>query len=126
MGEFEVYYFSDCNKKPPQNWSPINEKKPIIEVAGRQFYLHLRMARILLGETESDMHRECLKILEEHPCVEFVLYGGTNNAFLAEGQRAYIINPGDVRSSRNFAVITLPITEIFFGHVPLEPFPPIN
>jgi predicted phosphodiesterase len=128
LHDFQVHYYSRnaSDRKPPSNWHAIDKNHPLINVGGREFYLHTRLAQVLLEESEIDMHQECLKILENNPETSFILYGGTNNAFLGEGQRARIINLGDILSSRNFAVIKLPITEITFGHVPVPPLPPLE
>lgn len=112
--------------KPPKNWEPIPEEEPIVEINGRQFYIHSALARILLEESGAEMHKECLKTLESYPEVSFIFYGGTSDAFLQEGQRARIINPGGIIPSRSFAVICFPRTEITFGYVPIDPLPPIE
>jgi len=128
LDEFQVHYYSrvPATQRPGNNWHAINKNRPLININGRQFYLHTILARILLEESEVEMHKECLKILENHPEVSFVLYGGTNNAFLNEGQQARIFSPGDAFSSRGYGVIKFPVTEIVLGHVPLNPFPPIQ
>lgn len=125
----EVYY---CSKSPPArfsncrgNWHFIPRDEPIVQINGYQFFIHFNLARILLEESEVEMNKECLKILESYPEVSFVLYGGSNDTFLMGGQRARIINPGDAVLSRSFAVIHLPITQITFGHVPIDPLPEI-
>ena len=130
LKNFTVYYKIRQKQiyfgKAPENWRLIPEEEPIVQINGRQFYIHSALARILLEESGADMHRECLKTLESYPEVSFILYGGTNDAFLQEGQRARIINPGDIVSSRSFAVICLPKTEITFGYVPVDPLPLIT
>ena len=130
LKNFTVYYKIRQKQiyfgKAPENWRLIPEEEPIVQINGRQFYIHSALARILLEESGADMHRECLKTLESYTEVSFILYGGTNNAFLQEGQRARIINPGDIVSSRSFAVIYLPKTEITFGYVPVDPLPLIT
>jgi len=129
LENFTVYYKLRQRQihsgKTPENWRLIPEGEPIVQIDGRQFYIHSALARILLEESGAEMHQECLKTLEQYPEVSFILYGGTNDAFLQEDQRARIINPGDVVSSRSFAVICLPRTEITFGYVPIDPLPPI-
>lgn len=128
LADFTVHYRlrpDQTSRSSPENWKLVPKDEPIVEINERQFYIHTNLARTLLEESEVDMSKECLKILELYPEVSFVLYGGTNEAFLEEGERARIINPGDVISSRNFAVICLPRIEITFGHVPVDPLPPI-
>lgn len=129
LADFTVYYWLRPDQKAfcpaPENWKQISKDEPIVRINGRQFYIHPNLARTLLEESEVDMNKECLKILELYPEVSFVLYGGTNEAFLWGGPRARIISPGDAKSSRNFAVICLPRIEITFGHVPIDPLPSI-
>ena len=128
LADFVVYYRlrpDQAIRSNPKNWHLVPKDEPLVEIDGRQFYIHPNLARILLEESEVEMHKECLKTLESYPEVSFILYGGTNETFLDEGPRARIINPGDVVSSRSFAVVCLPRAEITFGHVPVDPLPPI-
>jgi len=130
LAEFTIHYRLRPNQIPrssPENWKLVPKNEPIVEINGRQFYIHPNLARTLLEESEVDMDKECLKILESYPEVSFVLYGGTNEAFLEEGRKARIINPGGIRSSnRSFAVICMPRIEITFGHVPVDPLPSLQ
>ncbi len=107
----------------PQNWHLIFREEPVVTINGYQFFIHFELARTLLEESEVEMDKECLKVLETYPEVSFILYGGSNDGFLMGGQRARIINPGDAVLNRNFAVIHLPVTQITFGHVPIDPLP---
>lgn len=122
----QVYYClrpeqQTISKKSLLNWHLISREEPVVTINDYQFYIHFNLARILLEESEVEMDKECLKVLEAYPEVSFILYGGSNDGFLMGGQRARIINPGDAVLSRNFAVIHLPITQITFGHVPIDP-----
>jgi predicted phosphodiesterase len=112
--------------QPPANWHEIPDAEPIVAINDRQFYVHSDLARILLEESGAEMHRECLKILEAYPEVGFILYSGSDNAFLQEDQRAIIINPGNARTSRSFIVLCSPRDEMTIGYVPTSPLPPIE
>jgi predicted phosphodiesterase len=129
LADFTIHYClrpDQALSSVPENWKLVPANEPIVRINGRQFYIHPSLARTLLEESEVDMGKECLKILEPYPEVTFVLYGGTNEAFLWGGPRARIISPGDAKSSRSFAVICLPRTEITFGHVPVDPLAPLQ
>jgi len=107
----------------PDNWQLVQREKPIVKIGDYQFFVHHDLARILLEESEVEMGKECLKILEKHPEVNFILYGGSDEAFLMGGHRARIINPGGAILNRSFATVYLPSTQMTFGHVPLNPLP---
>lgn len=110
----------------PANWREIPDAEPIVAINGRQFYVHSDLARIFLEESGAEMHRECLKILEAYPEVGFILYSGSDNAFLQEDQRAIIINPGNARASRSFFVLCSPRDEMTIGYVPVDPLPSLQ
>jgi predicted phosphodiesterase len=130
LSDFTVYYMLRPDQRIRSfmvpNWHLVPDDRPIVEINGRQFFIHNGLARILLEESEVEMHKECLKTLEYYPEVTFILYGGTNEAFLDEGPRVTIINPGDAVSNRKFAVICLPRAEITTGQVPVDPLPEIE
>lgn len=128
LENFHVYYNLRPNqKKPaaPKNWHLISEKNPIVEINGYRFYVQLDIGATLLEKSEYDMYLLCLKLRREYPEISFVLCGFTNDAFYEEGEEVRIINPGDVVKDQNYSLISLPCTEITFGHVPFEPLPPI-
>lgn len=127
LSGIQVYYHMQTGYQPSgfSNWHHIPEEEPIVEIQGYQFFIKPDLARILLDDSEIDMHKLCLEIKAQFPYVGFVLYGGTNDAFLEEGHQVRILNPGDAVRSRNFAVVCLPRAEITFGHVPIDPLPPI-
>jgi predicted phosphodiesterase len=129
LQNFSVYYKLRKNRQPqiyqgqvPENWKEIPDTEPIVKINDRQFYVHSDLARILLEESGAEMHRECLKILEAYPEVGFILYSGSNNAFLQEDQRARIINPGNA-FTRSFVVLCSPRDEMTIGYVPIDPLP---
>jgi len=130
--EFEgldVYYNLHKNqrKKPgPERWRLIDPENPVFEINGYRFYVQHDLGATLLGESEIGMHRLCLKLRQKYPDLSFVFCGLTNNAFLEEGEQIRIVNPGDIIRDRNFAVVCLPRTEITFGHVPVDPLPPLD
>ncbi|MDP2741248.1 MAG: metallophosphoesterase family protein [bacterium] len=129
LADFTVHYRLRPKQVPlssPKNWHLVPKDEPTVEINDRQFYIHPNLARLLLEKSEVDMNKECLKILESYPEVTFILYGETNEGFLEEGERARIINPGDIISSRSFAVICMPRIEITFGHVPVDPLPSLQ
>lgn len=130
LKDFEVHYNLRPDqthvKNSPKNWHLIPQDEPVVKINGYRFYVQLDLGATLLEQSEYDMHLLCLNLRRKHPEISFVLCGFTNNAFLEEGEEVRIINPGDVVKDRSFAVITLPCTEITFGHVPVEPLLPID
>ncbi len=129
FADFQVFY----NLRPDQesagtfeNWQKITIENPVVPIEGYRFYVQLDLGADLLDKSEFDMHKLCLGLRRKYPEISFVLCGFTNDAFLEEGETVKIINPGDVLRDRNFAVICLPRTEITFGHVPVDPLPPLQ
>jgi predicted phosphodiesterase len=111
------------NKIPP-NWKKIEmQEEPIVDINGYKFFIHPNLASILLQESEVEMNRECLEIQAQYPEISYILYGGSNETFLMGAGRVRILNPGDAVQSRNFAVVYLPVTQITFGSVPVDPLP---
>jgi len=110
----------------PENWDLLSLEKPVAVINGYKFYVQLDLGAALIDKSEFDMHKLSLELRRKHPEISFILCGMTNNAFLEEGEQVRIINPGDVLKDRNFAVICLPRTEITFGHVPVDPLPPVE
>ncbi len=126
---FKVRYNLNKNQKNErtfENWELIPSEEPIVEINDYRFYVQYDLGMDLLEKSEIDMHMLCLNLRRKFPGISFVLCGFTNDAFLEEGQEVRIINPGDILTDRNFAVICLPRTEITFGHVPLDPLPDIE
>lgn len=123
--EFNVHCFlrSDQTHPPnvPQNWTLISSGNPTVTVNGYRFYVQHDLGVSMLDKSENDMHKLSLQIREKYPETSFVLFGSTNYAFLEEGEQVRIINPGDVVKDRNYAVITLPTTEITFSSIPAPP-----
>lgn len=121
LKEFNVHYFlREDQKNPsnvPKNWNLISQQNPIVEVNGYKFYIQLDLGVTILEQSEIDMHRLSLKIRKKYPETNFILFGSTNYAFLEEGEQVRIINPGDIVRDRNFAVVTLPSTEIVFSNI---------
>lgn len=129
LNDFQVYYNLRPDQEDPgglENWHLISREEPVVEIQGYRFYVQLDLGVTLLEQSEYDMHLLCLKLRRKHPEISFVLCGFTNDAFYEEGEQVRIINPGDAVKDRDYAVISLPRTEITFGHVPLEPLPPIE
>lgn len=129
LSDFQVFYNlrpDQKNLSQPKNWHLILQDDPVVEINGYRFYVNLDLGASLLDQSEFGMHKLCLKLRRKHPEIGFVLCGFTNDAFLEEGEQVRIINPGDVVKDRNFAIVRLPVTEITFAHVPVEPLPPIE
>lgn len=123
---FQVHYNlrpDQKNPQTPENWHLISAEEPVVEINGYYFYIQLDLSATLLEKSEFDMHMLCLNLRRKYPNISFVLCGFTNDAFLEEGEQVRILNPGDVVKDHNFAVISLPTTEITFTHVPLDPLP---
>ena len=128
LGNFQVHYKLRPDQKSDKafdNWHPHTIENPVVEIEGYKFYLQLDLGADLLEKSETGMHKICLDLRRKYPEISFVLCGFTNDAFYSEGQEIRIINPGDILRDRNFSVICLPRTEITFGHVPVDPLPPI-
>jgi predicted phosphodiesterase len=125
LSGFKVHYFlrSDQKKpsKVPDNWELIPWQKPSVSIGGYRFHVQLDLGETILDKSEMDMHRLSLHTRGQHPETNFILFGSTNYAFLEEGEQVRIINPGDVVRGRNYATITLPITEITFSSIAPPP-----
>ena len=134
LSDFQVHYnlrqdqHRKLKKEPdtPKNWHLIPQDYPVVEINGYRFYVQLDLAIDLLDRSEPEIHRLCLEIRRTHPNISFALCGFTRDAFYQEGEQIRIINPGDVNKDRNIVVICLPRAEITFGHVPVDPLPPIE
>ncbi|MFC1633322.1 metallophosphoesterase family protein [Planctomycetota bacterium] len=124
---FKVHYFLRKDQKNPSNvpdnWELIPWEKPTVTISGYRFNIQLDLGVTILDKSEIDMHRLSLQTRSDHPETNFILFGSTNYAFLEEGEQVRIINPGDVVRSRNYAVITLPTTEITFSSILPPPLP---
>jgi predicted phosphodiesterase len=122
---FTVHYFLRKDQKNPAdvpgNWELIHWQEPIVEVDGYKFYVQLDLGVAILEQSEVDMHKLSLRVRKDYPETSFILFGSTNYAFLEEGEQVRIINPGDVVRSRNYAVVTLPTTEISFSSISPPP-----
>lgn len=126
--DFTVYYNLRQDQRADQkkeNWILVQKDYPVAEINGYKFYIQLDLGASLIEKSEFDMHKLGLDIRRKYPAISFILCGFTNSAFLEEGEQIRIINPGDVVKSRNFAIVSLPTTEITFSHVEFEPLPPI-
>jgi predicted phosphodiesterase len=121
LSDFTVHYFLRKDQKNPSNvpdnWKLIPWEKPTVTLDGYRFYIQLDLGVTILDKSEIDMHRLSLQTRGDYPETNFILFGSTNYAFLEEGEQVRIINPGDVVRSRNYAVITLPTTEITFSSI---------
>lgn len=130
LKDFTVHYNlkkeSRKQYNAPKNWRPISKENPIVKVNGYCFYVQFDLGAKLLEMAEVDMHRLSLEIRRQYLEINFILCGFTHDAFYEEGQEVKIVNPGDVIKDRNFAVISLPTTEITFAHVPIDPLPSLN
>jgi len=127
--DFEVHYNlrpDQKNPSAPANWHLIADSWPVVEINGYRFYVQLDLGAELLEQSEYDMHMLCLTLRRKYPGISFVLCGFTNEAFYEEGEQVRIINPGDIVKDRSYAVISLPVAEITFSRVPIEPLPPVN
>jgi len=126
LQDFEVH----CYLRPDQgrdpllnNWNLIPSDDPVVEIQGHRFCVQLNLGAKLFDSSESDMYRLSLELKQKFPEIGLVLCGLTNEAFLEEGEQLRIVNPGDVVRDRNYAIVTLPITEITFSRIPTEPLP---
>lgn len=127
---FEVFYYLRADQKniidPPENWHLINSQNPTVDIEGYRFYVHLELGADFLEQSEMAMHRFCLKLRVTNPDTNFVLCGLTANALYEEQPEMSTINPGSAVCQRSFVVICLPRSEITFGHVPIDPLPPLE
>jgi predicted phosphodiesterase len=137
LSEFHVHYnllpeqvkamnLTDAWGRVPVNWHLIDPEVPIVDINDQRFYIKLDLALEFMNLSEAGMDVLAMKIRQEFPMTNYVLCGFTNEALYYEGQQIRIINPGDVNHDRNFATVCLPRHEITFGHVPLDPLPPIG
>lgn len=124
---FKVHYFLRKDQKNrsnvPGNWKLIQWEKPIVNIGGYKFHIQLDLGATILDKSEIDMLRLSLQTRSDYPETNFILFGSTNYAFLEEGEQVRIINPGDVVRNRNYAIITLPTTEITFNSILPPPLP---
>ena len=72
------------------------------------------------------MERVCHEILEDHPEAKYVLCGGTSRAFLEEMPKLFILNPGDIRGDKDYAIVKLPQNEIILGRIKDRPLPDLK
>jgi len=129
LKSFQVHYNLRPDQKDPggpENWHLIPREEPVVKINGYHFYVQLNLGASLLKQSEIEMQELCRNLRDRYPLISFVLCGFTNDAFYEEGQQIRIINPGDINRDRDMAVICLPRTEITFGHVPVDPLPPIT
>jgi predicted phosphodiesterase len=121
LSGFTVHYFLRKDQKNPSNvpdnWKLISWERPTVSIGGYRFHVQLDLGVTILDKSEIDMHRLSLQTRSDYPETNFILFGSTNYAFLEEGEQVRIINPGDVVRDRNYAVITLPTTEITFSSI---------
>ena len=129
LGDFsEVWYNlrQDQGKGPSEgNWKLIDANEPIITINGYQFCVQLFLGPEIFKQSEAQMESTTDTIQTRFPETNFILCGATRNAFLEEGQKVFILNPGDVIRDKDYAVIDLPRYEITFGRIQNEPFPSI-
>ena len=111
----------------PENWHVISEEKlddgAVVDINGFRFFVQWDLGLKFMSDSEASMDSKAMQIMRAYPGTEFVLCGFTREALFVEGQKAIIINPGDINISRNFAVICLPRREVTFGHVPYDALP---
>lgn len=131
LEDFQVY----VNLLPSQrleapggsaNWHILTQDEPIVQINGYKFLIDYGFGRTMLGKSEEDLLDIELEKRIEHPRLNYILFGLTNEGFYEEGEQLRYINPGDINRDRNFVVISLPKNEITFGHVPLDPLPPLE
>lgn len=130
LADFQVYFNLRPDqkdyKKPGSNWQLIHPDHPIVDVEGYKFYVQLDLGAILMSQSEIGMDNICMELRRKYPEITFILFGFTADAFLEEGQLVRMVNPGDVRVDRNFAVIDLPNTTITFDRIASDPLPKIS
>ena len=120
---FQVWYNLHENRektKIPDNWHPLNPKRPIVTIKGYKFYIQLNLGTELSHKSEFDLHDLCMKLSNRHSGISYLLCGSTNSPSLEEGEETRIIDPGDVRNDQDFVIVTLPRNEILFSHVPFK------
>jgi len=114
----------------PINWHVIAEENlddgAVVDINNYRFFVQLDLGLKFMTVNEVGMDSMAMQIRRKHPETQFVLCGFTREALLLEGQQVITINPGDVSTARNFAVICLPRREITFGHVPYDPLPELG
>lgn len=129
LKDFNVYYNLRKDQsnpaKVPENWKLINPECPIVRINGYRFCVQHGLGRDLLFQSEMGMLGISLKLVEQYPAIEFILFGLTHQAFLEENEQVQILNPGDVVKDQSFAIIELPRNEITFSRILPEPLPPI-
>lgn len=131
FADFTVYcYLRPDQVKPkvvPANWHMISANEPVVPINGYKIYVQLYLGAELMEKSEYDMHKMLLQLSMKHPEITHVFCGLTRNASMEENEHHIrIINPGDIVKDGNFAVVCLPREEITFGHVPIEPLPPLK
>lgn len=136
LSDFQVHYnLRDDQRIPgnpnlvdvPTNWNLIDSEKPTINIGGYFFYVELDLGLKFMDQSEAGMDHFSMEILREYPETRFVICGMTHDALYVGGvNQVSIINPGDTNCDRNFAVLCLPRSEITFGHVPIDPLPPLE
>jgi putative phosphoesterase len=111
----------------PSNWAAVSdehlEEGSIVDINGFRFYVQLDLGLKYMTVSEAGMDSAAMQIRRKYPGTEFVLCGFTREAVFVEGGQVITINPGDVNTNRNFAVICLPRREITFGNVGVDPLP---
>jgi len=130
LSEFQVYFNlrsdQSYNRPLPENWHLIPQNNPVVEIEGYKFYVRLDFGADISNQSEVQLDSIARDLLKKHPEISFVLCGFSRSAFLEEGQLVRIINPGNVVSDQNFAVIGLPVAEITLDHIPVLPLPQIE
>lgn len=137
LADFEVHYnllpeqikamnVANTWGSVPKNWHQIDPAEPIVDVNGQRYYVKLDLTLEFMGLSEMGMDELAMKIRQQYSMTNYVLCGFTSEALYYEGQQIRIINPGDVNHDRNFVTICGDRHEITFGHVPVDPLPPIE
>ena len=128
--DFAVYYNLRPDQQNPKNvpdhWHLIPQNEPVVTINGYKLCVQLDLGADLMDKSEIQLHKIALDLRKKFPEISYILCGLTSDAFYEEGQHMRILNPGDILKDRNFAVICLPRTEITFGHVPVDPLPPLQ
>ncbi len=121
LSEFNVHYFLRTDQKNPSNvpanWKLISYEYPIVGINEYKFCIKLDLGVNFSNLSEDHLRRLSLRLKKKYPETSFILFGSTNYAFLEESEQVRIINPGDIVRNRNYAIVTLPTTEIFFGGI---------
>ena len=110
----------------PANWHILTQDEPLIQVNGYKFLIDYDFGRAMLSKSEEDLFDIELEKRIKYPGLNYILFGLTNEGFYEEGEQLRYINPGDINKDRNFVIISLPKNEITFGHVFLDPLPPLE